>query len=151
MAIVNRDLDASQQKIVFKFDANGIGGQTAIATGATIALGIVPAPAVLSGVLAVATGVSNAMQVGLYANRWLVAGLTSIALGASNLVLVNYSSSGVINGASAIYAGSSAVALQMGDQLIAQTSVSNGNALTLGVELSLKLTQDIVALNGNAL
>lgn len=143
MAIVNRDFDVSQQKDVINHTQN-----SAVATGATLFVAALPYPCTLAAVSCAATGVSNAMQVGFYANRWVTAGLTSIPLGISNMVLVEYSSSGVVPGLSMLFTGSSAVALLAGDVITLQTSVTNGNALKLAFNFIVKKTQDIVSHDG---
>lgn len=145
MAIVNRDLDASQQKDVIKFRSAG-----AVATGASLNVAVIPYPCALQSVASYATGVSNAMQVAINVQRWTSAGVTVIALGVSNLVLQNYSTSGILGFSGLAVPGSTLLSLQQGDVLNLVTSVSNGNALDLVMSFVVKKLQDIVAHNGNA-
>lgn len=146
MAIVNRDLDPSQQKDVINFRAGA-----AVATGASLNLAVLPYPCALQSVSAYATGVSNAMQVAFNVQRWLPAGVTVIALGVSNMVLQNYSASGIIGFSGLAATGSTLLLLQSGDVLNIVTSGTNGNALDLVMDLVVKKLQDIVAHNGNPL
>ncbi len=146
MAIVNRDLDASQQKDVIHFRAGA-----AVATGASLNVAVLPYPCSLQSLSAYATGVSNAMQVAINVQRWTAAGVTVIALGVSNLVLQNYSTSGILGFSGLAVPGSTLLQLQQGDVLNLVTSVTNGNALDLVVDFVVKKLQDIVAHNGNAL
>lgn len=146
MAIVNRDLDPSQQKDVINFRSGA-----AVATGASVNVAVIPYPCVLQSLDAYATGVSNAMQVAVNVQRWTAAGVTAIALGVSNLVLVNFASSGILGFSGLAAPGSTLLALQTGDVLNLVTSVANGNALDLVIDFVVKKTQDIVAHNGNPL
>lgn len=145
MAIVNRDLDASQQKDVVNFRSAG-----AVATGASLNVCVIPYPCVLQSVNTYATGVSNAMQVAVNVQRWVSAGVTVIACGISNIVLQNYSLSGILGFSGLAAPGSTLLALQTGDVLNLVASVSNGNALELNMDFVLKKSQDIVAHNGNS-
>lgn len=142
MAIVNRDLDPSQQKDVVVYCSNG-----AVATGVTKFISVVPYPAVLQSLAAAAHGVSNAMQVAFNLERFTSAGVTVIPLGISNLVLQNFSVSGALGFSGLAAAGSTLLNLQYGDVLSMTTSVANGNALDLSLELVLKKVQDIVSMN----
>lgn len=145
MAIVNRDVAGSQQRELVEWISNG-----AIATGTTRLMYVLAWPATLSGPVVVsATGVSNAMQVALQVKRFVAgAGETAIALGISNIVLANSSVSGPIGFTGLAAAGSTLLSLQAGDVLQAVTSVANGNATDLALELVLQKTQDIVSYNG---
>lgn len=143
MAITNRDKDASEQKDVIHFHSVG-----AVATGTTLYFGVVPAPALLQSVKAAAHGVSSAMQVTFNVERFTSAGITVIPVGISNLVLQNMSVSGALGFSGLAAQGSTLLQLQDGDVLTGTTSVANGNALDLTLELVIKKTQDFVAYNG---
>lgn len=145
MAIVNRDLDASQQKDVINFRSGA-----AVATGASLNAAVIAFPCALQSVAAYATGVSNAMQVAFNIQRF-AGGATVIALGVSNLVLVNFGTSGILGFSGLAAPGSTLLNLQQGDVLNLVTSVANGNALDLVVNFVVKKLQDIVAHNNNAL
>lgn len=140
MAINNRDLDAPQQKETISAPLGDV------ATGATRQVAIVPFPCTLQSVRSAATGVSNAMQLAFQVNRFNVgAGGTAILLGISNMVLQNIGTSGVIGFSGLAAQGSTLLSLQAGDVLQVVSSVTNGNATDLVVELILKKTQDIVS------
>jgi hypothetical protein len=143
MAIVNRDLDVSQQKEVIQYAAAG-----AVATGATALVAVMPFPGALQSVTPVAYGVSNAMQVTVYFERWLAAGLTLINTGVSNIILQNLSASGAVGFSGLATQGSSLLQFQTGDVLRITTSVANGNALGLALNFVVKKLQDVVSHNG---
>lgn len=142
MAIINRDLDVSQTKDVVHAPLG------AVATGVTRFLCVVPYPCTLQSVRAAAAGVSNAMQVAFEVIRG--AGSSGIPMGISNMVLQNRSTSGVIGFSGLAAVGSSLLSLVAGDVIQAVSSVANGNATDLTLELVLKKTQDIVSHNGVA-
>lgn len=144
MALVNRDKDPSEQKEVLPWASRG-----AVATGVTLFLGVVPYPCALQSLSAAAHGVSNAMQLAFNVERFVVgAGITVIPIGISNLVLVNQSTSGILGFSGLVAQGSTLLSLQYGDVLSATTSVANGNALDITLEMVLKKSQDIVSYNG---
>ena len=143
MAIVNRDLDPSQQKDVVEANLG------AVATGVTKHLLVAPYPGSLQSVRASAQGVSNAMQLAFSKLTFLVGvGSTAIGMGISNMVLQNTSVSGVIGYSGLAAQGSTLLNFQAGDVIQVVSSVSNGNATDLCLQLVLKRTQDIVSMNG---
>lgn len=145
MAITNADNHVSQQKDVVSVK---LGAQ---ATGATVLVHNFVYPCTLQGLRASALGVSNAMQVAFIKNYFVPgAGLTSIAIGISNLVLQNASVSGSQNFSGLAATGSTLLNFNAGDYLTVNTSVANGNATDLVVTMVVKKTQDIVAYNGMA-
>lgn len=137
MAIVNRDKDASEQRDVW---AESLG---AVATGVTKHFMIVPYPCVLEQVRVSAQGVSNAMQVALEK----ITGATSsgIPMGISNIVLQNRSVSGIVGFSGLAAVGSTLLNLAYGDVVQVITSVTNGNATDLDLQMIVKKTQDIVS------
>ena len=137
MAIVNRDLDVSEQRLIV---AENFG---AVATGATKFLFIAPFPCVLEQVRVSAAGVSNAMQVAF--EKITGAGSSGIPIGISNVVLQNRSVSGIVGFSGLAAAGSTLLGLQYGDVLQIVTSVSNGNATDLLIEAVVKKVQDVVS------
>lgn len=143
MAIVNRDLDASEQRVVL----NPMVG--AIATAVTKQLAVLAFPCTLQSVRTSALGVSNAMQVAFQVNRFIAgAGATAIGLGISNLILVNQGTSGVQGYSGLAATGSTLLNLAAGDVLQIVTSVTNGNSTDLAFNIVLKKVQDIVSMNG---
>lgn len=140
MAIVNRDLDASQQKEMVQVNLG------AVATGATRFCAIIPYPCTLQSVRNSAAGVSNAMQVAFEVIRG--SGSSGIPIGISNMVLQNRSTSGVVGFSGLAATGSTLLNLLAGDVIQVVTSVSNGNATDLLLEFVLKKSQDIVSYNG---
>lgn len=143
MAICNRDLDVSQQKVDVSVPVG------AIATSTTKLIHLVPAPCTLvAPILASAAGVSNAMQVAFQVKRFVAgAGETAIAVGISNLVLVNSATSGPQGFTGLAAVGSTLLSLQVGDAVQIVTSVANGNATDLALSLVFQKTQDIVSHN----
>ncbi len=143
MAIVNRDKDVSETKEVIQYASN-----TAVATGATVYLGMIPYPCSLQSIGGFALGVSNAMQLAFNCVRFTSGGQTAIILGISNLVLVNYGTSGAQGFSGLAATGSTLLNLQAGDVLSYTSSVTNGNATQIVLELVVKKLQDIVSYNG---
>lgn len=137
MAIVNRDMDVSEQRVLV---AENFG---AVPTGSTKFLFIVPFPCSLEQVRVAASGVSNAMQVAV--EKITGAGASGIPLGISNIVLQNRSVSGIVGFSGLAAAGSTLLQLQYGDCLQIVTSVANGNATDLTVEAVVKKTQDVLS------
>jgi len=142
MAIVNRDLHASEQKEVLHFVSQG-----AIATGTTKVMHVIPYPCTLEQVKGYALGVSNAMQVAFQVARF-AGGATAINLGISNLILVNAGTSGPLGYSGLAVPGSTLLSLQTDDVLQMVTSVANGNATDLSLNFVIKKTQDIVSYDG---
>lgn len=140
MAIVNRDLDASQQKDIVNAPLG------AVATGVTRHVCVIAYPCTLQSVRASAQGVSNAMQIAFEVIRG--AGSSGIPIGISNMVLQNRSVSGVVGFSGLAAAGSTLLNFVAGDVVQIVSSVANGNATDLTLQLVLKKTQDIVSHNG---
>lgn len=143
MAIVNRDMDATEQRDVY----NDI--IQAIPVGTTYTAVVLPYPCTLQSIRTSTHGVSNAMQVAwnklVYVSG---SGLTLIPIGISNLILVNHASIGVQGSSYLAAQGSTLLSFQAGDCLALTTSVANGNALNICVQAVFKKTQDIVSMNG---
>lgn len=143
MAIVNRDVSASEQKEVLYFVSQG-----AVATGVTKVAHVLPYPCTLESVRSYALGVSNAMQVAFQVARFTSGGATAINLGISNMILQNAGTSGIIGYSGLAAAGSTLLQLQAGDVIQFVTSVANGNATDLSLNFVIKKVQDIVSYNG---
>lgn len=145
MAVINRDLDASQQKEVIDLNLG------AVATGVTKYLYVAPFPGTLQSARFAAQGVSNAMQVAFSKVVFIAgAGSTAIGMGISNMVLQNTSVSGVIGYSGLAAQGSTLLNFNQGDVIQAVTSVASGNATDLVLQLVIKKTQDYVQHNGVA-
>lgn len=143
MAIINRDKDPSEQRT----DLHVALG--AVATGATKSVFVAPYPCTLQSVRVAAQGVSNAMQLGFYIQRFIAgSGETAFAIGISNVVLVNVGTSGVQGFSGLAATGSTLLNLGAGDVLRVATTVSNGNATDLALNIVLKKLEDIVSMNG---
>lgn len=150
MSITNRNLHPSQQfDWVTWASAQSVGNSNIVLTGASLIIDVMPYPgSIVSGKIA-ATGVSSAMQLQLGIHRFVPgSGLTLIAVSISNMVLQNMSTSGPIGFSGFPAQGSTLLNFLAGDILYLQTSVSNGAATSLVLELVVKKTQDIVSFNG---
>lgn len=152
MAIVGRDLDVSERKVAFQW-SNQVGGQSlnvlnsaVIATGTTLTMFMVPFPCTVQSGSIYSQGLSGAPQIGVFVNRF-AAGITSMGIGISNMVLTAFGTSGVQGLSGLAPAGSTLLNLQTGDLLVVQTSVANTAITQLVVELVVKKTQDIVSYN----
>lgn len=145
MAIVNRTLDASEQRKTMSMSANGSSG-IVIITGSTFVVGVVPYACTLDAGQLVAFGVSNSPTCALSVNRFIVgSGQTTyvIATGTSNLVPA-FGTSGV--GISAMIlpaAGSTLLNLLPNDVLQLTFAGTNAAATFLNVALVLKPIQDV--------
>ena len=146
MAIVNRDLDVSQQKDVYQYVSNFV-GSTTVSTGATGWIGMVPYPGVIQSARLGAQGLSGAMLVALQVLRFANGG-TSIAVSISNMVCFDSGLSGIQGYSGLAAEGSTLLQLQAGDILQFQTSGANTAARVLLLEVVVKKTQDIVSHNG---
>lgn len=138
MAIVNRDLDASQQKEVLSFN------QVAdIATGVTVQAVQVAYPASLLGIQVAASGVSGTPTYSFGIGRFIVgSGYTFITGGATTITARNMGASGPV-AASLASAGSSLLQLQAGDVLTLVSGGSNSAVKQLSVAFVIQALQDI--------
>lgn len=139
MAIVNRTLDASEQKKVLSVKQN------TVVNGTTMIIGIVPYPANVVGGQIAAFGLSGAPTVAVAVQRFIVGtGFTTfvIATGTSNLPK-EIGTSGVGNSGIVMAAqGSTLLQLQANDLLIAVQAGGTG-AATNGTAVDI-LIQPIV-------
>lgn len=144
MAIINRTLDATEQRKTMTLNVNGSSGIVLI-TGSTYIAGIVPWPCTLDAGQLVAFGVSGAPTVALHVQRFIPGtGFTTyvIATGTSNLVPA-FGTSGV--GISAMIlpaSGSTLLNLLANDVLGITFAGANSAAIFLSVSLVLKPIQD---------
>jgi hypothetical protein len=155
MAIVGRDLDVSERKEVFVWmntkttDATGV--SSVVAQGVSSPIALVPYPCTIESIRFYAEGVSLAMQVAPIVNRFVVgSGLTSIQLGISNVILQNFSLSGMVGYSGLAATGSTLLSLAANDVLGFQTSVTNSSAKILRIEVAVRKTQDILSVFGTA-
>lgn len=149
MSIINRSMHISeQQEWITYISPQSVGNSTLIQTGATILLAMMPYPGLLLSGRVAATGVSNAMQLSLGVHRFVAgSGLTLITMGLSNLVLSNLSTSGCIGWSGLPVTGSTLLGFTTGDCFVVTTSVANGAATSVCLELVVRKTQDIVQYN----
>lgn len=146
MTIINRDMNITQQK---EWTDWSTGVSSLVQTGETFLIaGPMPYPGRLQSGLIYAVGVSNAMQLALTCQRFVPgAGYTSIAVGLSNVVLQNVSVSGPIGLSGLPTPGSTILNFLAGDVFMLTTSVANGAASGLSINLVVVKTQDIVSHN----
>lgn len=145
MAIVNRDLDVSEQKDVIYWQNPGA---TLVGTNATLYIaGPLPYPAVLQSGEIMALGLSGSPQLALFVSRF-AGGLTSINLGISNVVVTAFGTSGALGFSGLAPQGSTLLNLLPGDVLVVQTSGANTYTTNLALQFILKKTQDVVSYNG---
>lgn len=142
MAICNRDLDASEQKLIFRWQSS-----TQMTTGNTQWIGLVASPGSVQSARAVAVGLSTAPVLQFYVQRF-AGGNTQILLGISGLVLNEFGTSGALGYSGLAAPGSTLLNLQAGDILGIRMEGSTSAALQVAVNLVMKLTQDIVSVNG---
>lgn len=167
MAILNRDLDSSQQKDVIHWTFNSGFGSTTIGTGFTLALtGPIPYPYTLQSINALALGLaggagtSGAPQLSFNIMRVIPGGgVTMIAVSISSMVIQNgasfataYGYSGTLfGGYSGLAATGSTLLLGLpGDIISATTAVANTACQMLTLSMVLKKVQDTVTMVSNA-
>jgi hypothetical protein len=138
MAVVNRTLDASEQKKVFSVAAG------AVATGVTGILAVVPYASTLNAGAIQIFGISGAPNYSVVCNRFIAgAGVTAItvAVGTSNIPLA-YGTSGSWSMVLPA-AGSTLLQLQANDVLMYQSGVANSAVTGLNMAIVLQPIQDI--------
>lgn len=136
MAIVNRDLDPSQQ--TYTVGGNNLG---VVATGATIWVGVVPVAGQLSEVKLFARGLSGLPTYQLAIQRATAGGITGIPLGSAIALTAAF---GVTNAVGATFApNSSLAAVVPGDMIIVNSGVANTAVTDLVVDVVIRATQDI--------
>ncbi len=136
MAIVNRDLDSSEQNYVENVNL------AAVATGVTVAAVLVKAPGQLIATRITGTGLSGTPVYNVLISRWTSAGVTTINPGSALTLASAFGVSGGAIGAS--YAiNSSLAAVQAGDLLSLVSSGANTAAAQLIGSFVIKATQDI--------
>ncbi len=134
MAIVNRDLDASQQRDIYNASLVGT------ITGQTYQLCVVPYPAQLVAVTQAVNGLSGSPNHSVWVQRFIPGtGLTSVNIG-NSLVATTFGTSGV-QGFSLPSAAS--FLLQANDVLLLSTAAANTASVSTTVTLVVKALQDI--------
>lgn len=142
MAIVNRTLDASEQRK--SFTANF----AATATGLTLPILEVPFNSTLDAVQLAAFGLSGAPTYALRVQRFIVGtGLTVIAGGATTATPPEFGTSGILT-MSLATSGSTLLNLLAGDVLTITTGAADTAVKSLSVGICIKAVQDIKTTNG---
>lgn len=137
MAIINRDLDVSEQIKVLEYQAG------AVATGVTL-LGVgIPFPASLKAINVVAVGLSGTPTLAFGIGRFIAgSGFTFITGGVTATVTVPaMGTSGAVT-VTGLSAGSSLLALQRGDQLMAVSGGANSAVTQLSIGVVVQALQD---------
>ena len=138
MAIVNRDLDVTQQRYVFTNNQSAVVGVSAL-----IHVGIVPCAAQLLQVATNAFGLSGSPTVGVQIQRFVVgAGLTTIPLNGSSLLTITALSTSGMQTQTLPASGSTLLNLLKGDDIQLVTSTAN-TAATYVVEAVVQILQDV--------
>ena len=136
MPIVNRTLDASEQRKAFGVNAG------AVATGVSGIICMVPYPATIDAAEIAAFGLSGAPTYSLVVNRFVVgAGVTAITV-VSGQAVSAFGTSGP-QGVSLPAAGSSLLNVLPNDVLMYQSAGANTAVTGLSVNVVLKPIQDI--------
>lgn len=134
MAVVNRTLDASQQK---HGEISGRFVAADLVNGVTRMIGIVETPCVVTGGQMAVSGISGAPAYSIVVSRFVVGtGYTTFTLGTSQIP-VELGTSGVLtSGLSLPASGSTLLNLQANDVLLLRT---NGGTGAAAVDMSLKI------------
>lgn len=137
MAIVNRDLDVTQQRIAFETTPGVIGVST------LIHVGIVNCASQLLVVAHTAFGLSSTPTVGVQIQRFVVgAGLTTIPLNGSSLLTIAAFSTSGIQTQTLPASGSTLLQLLKGDEIQLVTSTAS-SAATYVVQAVTQILQDV--------
>lgn len=149
MAIVNRDLDVSQQKVIMSFRSPSTAAAPVV-TGVSLMIAQVSSPGNLVGINVSALGISGAPQLAFSIQR-MAPSQTFISIGISNMVLGNIGTSGGAVGYSGIGPlGSTLLQLQARDVIFVSTAAANTSSDVLLIDLVMKKTQDILAVYGSS-
>lgn len=140
MAIVNRDLDASQQKDVLCAQLKTVN------TGVTMPVMAIPYPCTIQALRVGAIGTSGAPQWDFLVSRFIVGtGNTVFTIGISNLILAAIGTSGSLGHSGLAAAGSTLLNLAANDVLMVNASGANTNVTDATLSLIVKKTQDILS------
>lgn len=143
MAIVNRDLDVSEQIVDF---SNVLSTSVGASAASSFFVMQLPYPATLKGVAVAANSISGAPQVSVSINRWTATGVTTIPYAGSTLAVLAYGASAAYQMIPMATAGSTLLNLQAGDVVVLKQefsggSVAVGNAV---VTVCVQALQDII-------
>ena len=146
MAIVNRDLDPTQQRYVFSNAGLFYNGTSAVlntvGSSQIINVGIAPCASQLLQVATSAFGLSGSPIIGVQVQRFVVgSGLTTIAWSTSLLTVTAFSTSGIQTQLLPA-SGASGFGLLKGDAIQMITSGANTSAVYM-VEAVLQILQDV--------
>ena len=147
MAIVNRDLDPTQQRYVFSVPGPVAGVSlfnvaTVVGVSQVVTIGIAPCASQLLQVATAAFGVSGSPTIGTQIQRFVVgSGLTTIAISLSLLTVTAFSTSGIQTQVLPA-SGASGYGLLKGDaiQLISSTA---STAAIYAIEAVVQILQDV--------
>lgn len=140
MAIVNRDVDVSQQKTTLVAQVKTVN------TGVTMPVAAIPFPCTLQAVRVAAIGVSGSPNWDFLVSRFIAgSGNTVFSIGISNLVVVALGTSGLQGHSGLAATGSTLLSLAANDILMINSTGANTNVTDAAVSLVVKKTQDIVS------
>lgn len=140
MAIQNRDLGLSEQRKVVDFRMQNVG-----VAGQTLALCHVPAKSTLDAIQVASAGLANSPQLAIEINRFIPSvGLTTIAVGVSNMVLQEFGASGPLGFSGIAASGSTLLNLEIGDVVCARVVGASAAIQSLVGNVVLKRVEDIV-------
>lgn len=142
MAIVNRDLDASEQKQIWMR-----GFSTLTTTGGTYMAFIAPYAIELKDIYVSAKALSGAPTLTFY--KMFFSGGASLVAASAALTVSAYGTSGIVR-ASLVAAGSTAIQLAANDVLVIQAAVSNAGMDDAVLTIVAKALQDIKAPFGSS-
>ena len=138
MAIVNRDLDVSQQS----YGMNAVYGT--VNTGVTLAVGIVQSAGQITDLGCAVFGASGSPSYAFHIQRFIVGtGITVITGGATTLTMANNGTSGITE-FPLISASSTLMAVLPYDLLCVTSGAANTAVTGLALSVVIKNTQDIV-------
>lgn len=139
MAIVNRDLESSEQLMVLESVQTLTVGASA---ASSFHVAQIPSPGTLRGFAVAANSVSGTPSVSVSIKRWSGAGVTTITYVGSTLAITAH---GISTAYSSQMVGVTAFALQAGDVVVAVAEFAGGNVAVGNAVLSviMKATQDI--------
>ncbi len=144
MAVVNRDLDVSEQKCVLNAPLSGV-----VATGLTLGVAVIPYAATLRNIQVAAVGLSGAPTWTFFVYRFIAGtGYTAIAC-AGALTVANYGTSG-IQGVSLVASGSSLLNMLANDVVGVSTTGANTAAGSAAVSVAIQALQDVKAVFGSS-
>lgn len=138
MPIQNRDKGTAEQRDIYNEN------QAAALTGASYLLATIPYPCVFEAATIATAGLSGAPQYMLAVSRLTSGGLTTINLGVSTMIGLEYGSSGPVGFSGIRAAGSTLLNLQAYDEIVLVTSVANTAAAQVNVSFIVRKVQDIV-------